>query len=121
VQRRYREPRRSRRQVYIDEHPGQWQCSWLDGTTVLRTWRWTVGADGQTQAHAETTGGHLTFGPNAFLVSTQIPSGGTVYDTRLHRSSVVENAFYGWGWSTDAGRALAAAVADHGAMAPPQP
>ena len=122
VQSRQRPPRqRNSHQAYLNDHPGQWECAWRDGSTVLRTWRWTVGPDGHVQPHAETAGGHLTFGPNAFLVDTEIPAGGTVYDTRLHRESVAERAFYGLGWHTDAGRAIAQAVNDFGAMAPPQP
>jgi len=122
VQSRARDPRRrDSRQAYINDHPGRWSCAWRDGTTVLRTWSWTVGTNGRIAPHPETVGGHLTFGPNAFLISTALPSGGSVYDTRLHRESVMQSAFYGWGWSTDAGRAMAAAVADFGAAAPPQP
>jgi len=101
----------------INRHPGQWECQWREERTVLRTWRWTVGADGKIVPHAEQTGG-LGLGPNAFFVETVIPEGGSGYDVRLHRQSVQRNAWYGLGWHSDEGRNLARGVPNVGRPAP---
>ncbi len=104
----------------INRHPGQWECQWRAERTVLRTWRWTVGDDGKIVPHAEQTSG-LTLGPNAFFVETVIPNGGSGYDARLHRQSAERNAWYGLGWRSDAGRAVAHAIPNVGRQSPPQP
>ncbi len=105
--------------TYLDQHPGSWECQWRAGRDVLRTWRWTVGDDGHVQPHPEQANG-LTFGPNAYLVETEIPSD-SGHDVRLHRRSVQRGAWYGRGWSTDEGRAMAGAVPNVGEPSPPQP
>lgn len=108
------------RHAVLGRHPGQWECQWRDGSTVLRTFRWTVQPNGRIAPHAE-QGAGLTLGPNTFLVDTVLPQPASVYDTRLSREAVVQRAFNGRGWRTEAGRALANAVQDHGDAAPPQP
>ncbi|RLB52932.1 MAG: hypothetical protein DRJ42_13410 [Deltaproteobacteria bacterium] len=114
------EDRIDERYGVINRHPGQWECQWREERTVLRTWRWTVGDDGKIVPHAEQAAG-LSLGPNAFFVETVIPDGGSGYDVRLHRQSVQRNAWYGLGWRTDEGRALAGAVPNVGRPTPPQP
>lgn len=101
------DPRFDTDRVYLDAHPGRWECEWRDGQTVLRIFRWTVGADGKLVPHPEQNAG-LTLGLNAFLVETEIPTPPSDLDTRAHRDSVVRNAFYGLGWRSEEGRAHAA-------------
>lgn len=101
------DPRFDRDRVYLDAHPGRWECEWRDGQTVLRIFRWTVGADGKLAQHPEQSAG-LTLGDNAFLIETAVPTPPSDLDTRAHRDSVVRNAFYGLGWRSEEGRANAA-------------
>ncbi|MBX3246776.1 MAG: hypothetical protein KF901_06325 [Myxococcales bacterium] len=109
---RWRTPsERDHRRAYLNDHPGRWECEWRDGQTVLRTFRWTVGADGKVQPHPEQAAG-LSLGVNAFLVETVVPSNGI--DTRLHRDSVVNQAFHGLGWRSSEGRAMAQQVPNVG-------
>ncbi len=105
----------------INRHPGRWECEWRDAQRhVLRTWRWTVGDDGRIVPHPEQRAG-LSLGPNAYFVQTVIPAGGSGYDVRLDRASVQHHAWYGLGWRTAEGRALADGVPNVGHPAPPQP
>lgn len=118
---RMREPvRRSPELAFLEDHPGRWECQWRIERDVVRTWRWTVGADGHIVPHAE-QGAGLSLGPNAFFVETVLPSAASPVDVRVERDAVLTRAFFGRGWQTDAGRALAGLVADVGEAAPPQP
>jgi hypothetical protein len=101
------DPRFDTTRVYLDAHPGRWECEWRDGQTALRVFRWTVGADGKLVPHPEQSAG-LTLGLNAFLIETEVPTPPSDLDTRAHRDSVARNAFYGLGWRSEEGRANAA-------------
>lgn len=115
-----RPPRRDPNGTYFNEHPGSWECEIRDGSNVLRTYSWVVGADGRIQPHPEQAAG-LTLAPNTFLIKTVVPAGGTPLDVRLHRDSVVNRAWYGLGWRSPQGKAMANAVPNHGKAAPTQP
>ena len=104
----------------LEQHDGAWECQWRIERDVVRTWRWTVGADGHIVPHAE-QGAGLSLGPNAFFVETVLPSAASPVDVRVERDAVLTRAFFGRGWQTDAGRALAGLVADVGEAALAQP
>ena len=101
----------------LKEYPGNWECSISDNGTVLRTWRWTVGADGMPVKHAEQNGNVNLFS-NAYIVETEIPAGGTVLDKRLVPVSATEGFFYGQKWTTPEGKAMAGKVPTKGSPAP---
>jgi hypothetical protein len=101
----------------LKEYPGKWECSITDNGTPLRTWRWTVGADGMPAKHPEQNGNVNLF-PNSYLAETEIPAGGTVFDKRLVPVSATEGFFYGQKWTTAEGRALAGRVPTKGSPLP---
>lgn len=89
----------------IDDHPGDWECQWRQDRDVLRTFRFTVGADGRIVPHAEQSAG-LELDPNIFFVETEIPAKGSIFDSRVHRNSVNRGAFLGRGFKSPEGKAL---------------
>lgn len=90
---------------HIDEHPGNWECEWRLNRDVLRTFRFTVGADGRVQPHPEQNAG-LELGANMFFAEMEIPAKGTGLDSRVHRNSVNRGAFLGRGFKSPKGKAL---------------
>ena len=105
------------RKTNLKEYPGNWECNISDNSTVLRTWRWTVGADGMPVKHPEQNGNVNLFS-NAYVVETEIPAGGTVLDKRLVTVSATEGFFYGQKWTTPEGKAMAGKVPTKGNPAP---
>lgn len=106
----------------LDNHPGQWECHWREGATVLRTFRWVIGEDGRVQVHPEQAAGDLSFGPNSYLVETVIPdSTDAAHDARVNSDVAASRAFHGRGLRTEEGRAMAAALPTRGELEPPQP
>lgn len=101
----------------LKEHPGNWECSISENGDVLRTWRWTVGADGMPVKHQEQNG-NVNLYSNAYVVETEIPAGGTVYDKHLAPVSATEGFFYGQKWTSAEGKAAAARVPIKGALLP---
>ena len=97
----------------LKEYPGNWECNISDNGTVLRTWRWTVGADGMPVKHPEQNGNVNLFS-NAYLVETEIPTGGTTLDKRLVPVPASQGFFFGQPWITPAGKAAAAKVPTKG-------
>ena len=93
----------------LEEHPGRWECTYREGTNVVRTWRWTVRPDGSIPAHSE-EGAGLTFFPGAHLVETDIPAGGSFIDRRIFPAAVQAGFIYGHKWQTPEGKAMAARV-----------
>ena len=81
------------------EHPGRWECQWLDNGTLLRTFAWEIGKDGQPVPHAEQEEG-LTLNPGAILVDTIIPEGGAPFDARVVPDAVKQGGFYGRKWES---------------------
>jgi len=114
---RVQAPSRQNDVVYLHEHPGVWECQWRMERDVLRTWRWTVGANGRVVPHPEQAAG-LSLGPNAFLVETVLPAAATPYDAAVDRAAIEERAFYGLGWRSEAGRAAAARAPSFGEATP---
>jgi hypothetical protein len=93
----------------LEEHPGRWECSYREGTNVVRTWRWTVRPDGSIPAHPEESAG-LGFFPGAHLIETEIPAGGSFIDRRIFPAAVQAGFIYGHKWQTPEGKAMAARV-----------
>jgi len=101
----------------LKEYPGNWECSISNNGDVLRTWRWTVGADGMPVKHAEQNGNVNLFS-NAYVVETEIPAGGTILDKRLIPVSLAEGFFFGQKWTSPEGKAMAAKVPTKGSLIP---
>jgi hypothetical protein len=81
------------------KHSGRWECRWLDNGTLLRTFAWDIGKDGQPVPHPEQEEG-LTLNPGAILVDTIIPEGGAPFDARVVPDSVKQGGFYGRKWKS---------------------
>jgi hypothetical protein len=105
------------RYAYLDDHPGEWECEWRKDRDVLRVFRFVVGEDGKLVPHAEQAAG-LTLGPNAFFVETEIPRGGSGYDTRVDGAAVSKRAFHGRGLASGEARALAKKLPKVGSTTP---
>lgn len=97
----------------FSDHPGQWECQWLDNGELLRTFRWKVDNDGKLVPHPEQKKG-LTLNPGAILVETLIPEGGAKFDGRLVPDAVKEGGFYGWKWKSSEMKKLAKQVPEIG-------
>ena len=97
----------------LKEYPGNWECGISDNGNVLRTWRWTVGANGMPVKHPEQNGNVNLFS-NAYVIETEIPAGGTFLDKRLVPVSLGEGFFFGQKWTTPEGKAMAAKVPTKG-------
>ena len=113
----YGTARATENRTNLKEYPGNWECSISDNGTVLRTWRWTVGADGMPVKHPEQNGNVNLFS-NSYVIETEIPTGGTIFDKRLIPTSATEGFFYGQKWTTPEGKAMAGKVPTKGSPAP---
>jgi hypothetical protein len=101
----------------LKEYPGNWECSISENGNVLRTWRWTVGSDGMPVKHAEQNG-NVNLYSNAYVIETEIPTGGTIYDKHLAPVSATDGLFYGQKWTSAEGKAMAGRVPTKGALLP---
>lgn len=105
----------------IDDHPGAWEVTWVQGTNVLRTWRFRVQPDGHIAQHPEEAAGlqlaPANFCPDATLCETVIPGGGSILDARLSPDEAKRGAFYGRAWTTPDMQASAARVPDRNTAA----
>lgn len=97
----------------LDEHPGRWECQWVMNGEMIRTWSWVVNTDGSITPHDEEAQG-LSFGSNAHLIETKIPSSGSLIDARLVPEQVQKSAFYGRPWKTTSGKAMSSSVPNKG-------
>ena len=95
------------------DHPGKWECQWLDNGELMRTFRWEVDGNGQLVPHPEQNKG-LTLNPGAILVETIIPEGGAAFDGRLVPKAVQAGGFYGWKWKSSEMKKLAKQVPEIG-------
>ncbi|MCP5183729.1 MAG: hypothetical protein H6993_07185 [Pseudomonadales bacterium] len=95
------------------EHAGKWECRLMDNGELLRTFRWTVNADGSLKPHEEQQQG-LTLAPDTILVETVIPEKGASFDGRLVPEAVEAGGFYGWEWESDSMEDLAEDVPEIG-------
>ncbi len=83
----------------LSEHPGRWECQWLDNGALLRTFAWDVAKNGQLVPHPEQEKG-LTLNPGAILVDTIIPKEGASFDARVVPDAVKQGGFYGRKWKS---------------------
>lgn len=95
------------------DHPGKWECKFIDNGEAIRIFRWEVNDDGTLKPHEEQEKG-LTLAPNTILVETEIPEGGASFDGRLVPEAVQAGGFYGWKWESGAMKKLAKAVPEVG-------
>jgi hypothetical protein len=97
----------------LEDYPGNWECQLMNNGEVWRTWRFVVGADGKPQMHPEQKG-HINLNYNSYLVEMEIPAGGSALDKRLAPEAAKLGAFYGLGWKTPEGQAMAAKLPKKG-------
>ncbi len=98
--------------VNLKDHPGEWELTWIIDREPVRTWKFTVGADGMPVQHAEQKAG-LTLAPDAYLLDTVIPGTGGEFDQRL-TNEFADVAFHGRAWVSDAAKAMAKAIPSKG-------
>lgn len=104
----------------IGNHPGKWECDWRnDQSRTLRTFRFTVDAEGKVAPHEEQTAHGLSLAPNAVLVDTVIP-GDDPLDVRTLPASLTTSAFNGRGLKSRSAQELAKAVPAKGTPLPPK-
>jgi hypothetical protein len=96
----------------LEDYPGNWECQLMNNGEVWRTWRFVVGADGKPQMHPEQK--HINLNYNSYLVEMEIPAGGSALDKRLAPEAAKLGAFYGLGWKTPEGQAMAAKLPKKG-------
>jgi len=98
----------------LNDHPGEWEVSWIQGTNLLRIFRFKVNPDGTIAQHPEETGdlrlAPSSFIPDATLVETTVPGQGSIIDARLDPDEAKAGGFYGHVWQTAEMKAAAAAV-----------
>ncbi|MBM3497610.1 MAG: hypothetical protein FJX74_02960 [Armatimonadetes bacterium] len=93
----------------LSDHPGQWECTYIVNGQKVRTWRFTVGQDGNIQPHPEEQHG-LGLAPGAHLVEMAIPDGGAFIDERLVPEQAKTGGFYGRAWQSEEMKAAAAGI-----------
>lgn len=103
--------KRAGNRLAIEDYKGAWQCSIGNNGQVWRTFRWNSGADGLPKPHAEQIG-NVALGYNTYLLETEIPAGGSELDGRLSGPSAT--FFYGNGWKSPEGKAMAGRVPQKG-------
>lgn len=96
----------------LEDYPGNWECQLMNNGEVWRTWRFVVGADGKPQMHPEQKNINLNY--NSYLVEMEIPAGGSALDHRLAPEAAKLGPFYGLGWKTPEGQAMAAKLPKKG-------
>lgn len=90
--------------VRLEDHPGQWRCELRDRQRrTLRQLAFEV-VDGNIVAHPEDA--TLSLPPGTHLVDMVVPPDSPI-DLRSNPRMADRQAFYGRGWRTDAGRAMA--------------
>lgn len=97
----------------LQDHKGNWDCSFRINGETVRNFKWTVGSNGLPVAHGEQQAGNIALNYNGYLIETVIPNGGSTYDHRLI-AAPNDGLFYGINWTTPDGRAMAAAVPSKG-------
>ncbi|MEQ1643585.1 MAG: hypothetical protein ABL959_09105 [Pyrinomonadaceae bacterium] len=102
---------RDTNRLALEDHPGSWQCEWMNNGEVWRTWRFTIGSNGRPPVHPEQNG-NVNLAYNSYLVDMEIPAGGSPLDKRLTGAS--PGLFYGIPWSSAEGKSMAARVPKKG-------
>lgn len=93
----------------MESQTGEWKCDLRDGSTTVRTFKWTVGGDGFPQQHPEQTSGNINLHWGAYLIDTAIPASGSSMDQRLMPMPDA-GLFYGIPWKSAEGKKMAAGV-----------
>ncbi len=99
----------------LNDHPGDWEVTWIHGANALRTWRFKVNGDGTIAQHPEQESMSLPAG--VWFIEQAIPAGGSPADARLAPDAAKRGRLF-MPWATDAGQALAGTVPRKGAPAP---
>ncbi len=102
----------------LDDHPGQWACTWKHKGKPLRVFRFQV-AGGQVVPHAEQAAG-LNLVDGMTLVDMTIPPD-SLLDDAVVPDELKTGSFFGRPWATAEGKAMAAAVKAKGTAHYPQP
>lgn len=111
------EETRSRENTALEQHPGNWEVDYRVNGRTIRTWKFTVGADGTIQPHPEEAAAGLGLAPGAHLCETVIPADNPA-DRRVVPAEVALGGFYRLGWKSDEAKAMAAAVPAIGTAEP---
>ncbi len=92
----------------MGEHPGQWTCDWRAKGKVLRTFSFTIGADGFAVPHAEQAAG-LALPAGQKLIDVTVPAGAP--DAYLDPAMSKAGGLWGQAWRLPATGARLAATA----------
>jgi hypothetical protein len=97
----------------LKDYKGKWQCDFKINGETIRTFRWTIGRDGNPVPHAEQSSGNINLNYNAFLIETEVPNGGSEYDHRL-LPLPNDGFFYGIPWQSAEGKTMAGKIPTKG-------
>jgi hypothetical protein len=93
----------------LEEHPGDWECQIRHGREVHRTIAFSV-ADGHIQPHAEETVDGGVQLPTRHHLATITVAEDNDMETRVSPDHAARGPFYGVGWKSDEGRAMASGL-----------
>ena len=96
----------------FSQNQGRWQCDLRNNGVVLRTFAFTVGADGLPVQHAEQAAG-LYLGPRAAMVDITLPAAAAPHE-RTASAEVRAGGFYGRPWASESRRTASAATPNWG-------
>jgi len=103
------ENRRLPNSAALEDHPGQWECLLRHGRQVARTIRFTV-ADGHIQPHPEEVAENgVRLQPGIHLATMTIAEDAD-RETRISPAHAARGPFFGLGWQSEEGRAMAAGL-----------
>jgi hypothetical protein len=97
----------------LRDFKGKWECSFRLNGEVVRTFRWTIGRDGNPVPHPEQQSGNVNLNYNGFLIEAEVPPGGHEYDYRL-LPLPGDGFFYGIAWQSPEGKAAASKIPTKG-------
>lgn len=104
----------------IGKTPGAWECDWRNGEgKSLRTFFFTVGADGRVAPHVEQTAHGLSLAPGAVYIESLVPAGNPL-DVRTAPAALATAAFAGRGLKSTQALARAKTVTAVGNPLPPK-
>lgn len=83
----------------LGDHPGDWSCDWRKKGKVLRTFTFTVGADGRVAPHAEQAAG-LKLPASESVVTVSFPD--DVFDPYFDPTAIKAGGFFGRPWADPA-------------------
>jgi hypothetical protein len=83
----------------MGDHPGQWSCDWREKGKVIRTFAFTVGADGFTVPHPEQAAG-LALPRGKSMVDVTLPE--TAPDPYVDPAASKASGFWGQAWHAPA-------------------